>query len=43
MTFFRMAPIVSRAITLPPIAAWIATWNICRGISSFSFSHSELP
>jgi hypothetical protein len=26
-----------------PTAAWIATSNICRGISSFIFSHSSLP
>src|SRR6185369_1815939 len=29
-TFLRRALIVSRAMTLAPIAAWIATSNICR-------------
>jgi hypothetical protein len=30
---------VSRAITLPPMAAWIGILNIWRGIRSFSRSH----
>ena len=34
---------VSRAITLPPIAAWIGILNMWRGISSFSFSHMARP
>ena len=31
----RIALTVSRATILPPIAAWIGTSNIWRGISSF--------
>ena len=34
---------VSRAMILPPIAAWIGIWNRCGGISSFSFSHMARP
>ncbi len=28
---------------LVPIAAWIATWNCCRGISSFSLLAMSRP
>src|ERR1044072_2064677 len=28
---------------LPPIAAWIGTWNMCGGISSLSFSTIARP
>jgi hypothetical protein len=35
--------IVSRAITRDPIAACTGTSNICRGISSRSFSTSARP
>jgi len=38
VTSFLNALTVSRAMILPPIAAWIGTWNICGGISSLSFS-----
>ena len=34
---------VSRAMILPPMAAWIGTWNMCGGISSFSFSAMARP
>jgi hypothetical protein len=37
------ARMVSRAMTLPPIAAWIGIWNMCGGIRSFSFSHMARP
>src|SRR6185295_5405645 len=39
----RKARTVSRAITLPPMAAWIGTWNMCGGISSLSFSTMARP
>ena len=42
-TSLRLAFTVSRAMTLPPIAAWIGTSNICRGISSLSFSVIRRP
>ena len=38
-----MALIVSRAMMRPPIAAWIGTSNIWRGISERSFSTSWRP
>ncbi|MNU02397.1 hypothetical protein D3C72_2460890 [compost metagenome] len=38
-----MAEIVSRAMTLPPMAAWIGILNMCRGIRSLSFSHMSRP
>ena len=38
-----MARIVSRAMTFAPIAAWIGTSNIWRGISSLSFAVSARP
>jgi hypothetical protein len=34
---------VSRAMILPPIAAWIATAKSWRGIKSFNLSHSARP
>ena len=34
---------VSRAMILEPIAAWMATSNICRGMISFIFAASNLP
>ena len=34
---------VERAITFWPMAAWMAMSNICRGITSFSFSTSARP
>ena len=36
-----MALTVSRAMTRPPMAAWTGTSNSCRGMFSFSFSHSR--
>ena len=41
-TSLRRALTVSRAITLPPMAAWIGTSNICRGMCSLSFSTMAL-
>src|SRR5262245_18919911 len=43
MTFFRRACTVSRAMTRDPMAAWIATSNIWRGIIFCIFSTSVLP
>jgi len=43
ITFFRIALTVSRAMTFDPIAAWITTSNICRGISFRSRSVTSLP
>jgi hypothetical protein len=43
VTFFRIALMLSRAMILLPMAAWIATSNICRGISWRSFSATLRP
>ena len=43
MTFLRMAVTVSRAITLAPMAAWMATSNIWRGMSSRIFETRARP
>ena len=43
MTFLRSAFTVLRAMIWLPIAAWMATSNICRGISSRIFSTSSRP
>ncbi len=43
MTFFLSGLTVSRAMTRDPMAAWMATSNICRGISFCIFSTSDLP
>jgi hypothetical protein len=42
MTFLRMAVTVSRAMILEPMAAWIATSNIWRGMSSRIFRDQGL-
>lgn len=39
----RQGRMVSRAMILPPIAAWTGIWNRWRGIRSFSFSHIARP
>ena len=38
VTSLRRARTVSRAMILPPMAAWIGIWNRWGGISSFIFS-----
>src|SRR2546429_1371863 len=43
VTSLRSARTVSRAMILPPIAAWIATSYCCCGTNSFSFSASTRP
>ncbi len=43
VTSLRRADKVSRAMTLPPMAAWIGILNMWRGIRSFSFSHMARP
>ena len=40
---FRIAEIVSRAMTRLPIAAWIGTSNCCRGISPRSLAAIVTP
>jgi hypothetical protein len=42
-TFLRIALTDSRAMMRPPMAAWIATSNIWRGMSSRIFAASARP